>query len=173
LGWAAPPPSASPESPAGARDWTAISQRLHRLALALARRSHDADDLTQATFAALLAKAPERAGHMGFARRTMLRLWLDEQRSLRRRMARIARLATSAPRAWLARDATGDAEQRERTERAVAALPPLQRATLVLRLIEELEYAEIAEVLGTSIECVRSNLHLARGRVRELVGDEP
>ena len=163
----------TPESAAWSQppDWPALAHRLRRLALALTRRSDDADDLAQATFAALLAKAPDRIAHVGYARQTMLRLWLDQQRSLRRRLARLGRLAAARPVAWIAGDSAADAEQAARVEQAVASLPPLQRASLVLRVVEELGYAEIAQMLGTTIESVRTSLHLARQRVRDIAGD--
>lgn len=49
---------------------------------------------------------------------------------------------------------------------AIAALPGLQRETLLLKLQHELSYEEIAEVLGIPIGTVRSRLHHAVGQLR-------
>ena len=48
---------------------------------------------------------------------------------------------------------------------AIRALPPRQRAVLVLRLYSGLSEAETAEVLGCSVGTVKSQLHDARRRL--------
>jgi RNA polymerase sigma-70 factor (ECF subfamily) len=50
---------------------------------------------------------------------------------------------------------------------ALAALRPSQREVLVLRDIEGLSAAEVAEVLGIRVPAVKSRLHRARSAVRE------
>ena len=52
---------------------------------------------------------------------------------------------------------------------AIAALDPKYREVLVLRDVEGLSAAEVAEVLGLSVEAVKSRLHRARVAVRERV----
>ncbi len=56
---------------------------------------------------------------------------------------------------------------------ALRALPARQRAVVVLRLVEELDYAQIAETLDCSVGSVRSILHLARTRLRASLGERP
>ena len=51
--------------------------------------------------------------------------------------------------------------------RAIRELPPAQREVLVLRDIEGLSAAEVAEVLGVNVEAVKSRLHRARSSLRE------
>jgi RNA polymerase sigma-70 factor (ECF subfamily) len=51
--------------------------------------------------------------------------------------------------------------------RAIDALDPPQREVLVLRDVEGLSAAEVARVLGTSIDAVKSRLHRARLAVRQ------
>jgi RNA polymerase sigma-70 factor (ECF subfamily) len=53
--------------------------------------------------------------------------------------------------------------------RAIAALDPMYREVLVLRDIEGLTAAEVAEVLGIGVDATKSRLHRARLAVRELV----
>jgi RNA polymerase sigma-70 factor, ECF subfamily len=154
-------------------DWQGLSAGLRRYALALTGRLEDAEDLTQQTFAALLAKQPDKADHVGYARQTMTRLWLDSQRSLRRRLARLARLAQHAAVPRIGADNLSDAEQVELVRRRIDALPARQRVVLVLKLIEGLEYEHIAETLGCSVQSVRASLHLARRAVAATLGDEP
>jgi RNA polymerase sigma-70 factor, ECF subfamily len=54
-------------------------------------------------------------------------------------------------------------------ERAVAALDPMYREVLVLRDMEGLTAPETAEVLGLTVEAVKSRLHRARLAVRAVV----
>jgi RNA polymerase sigma factor (sigma-70 family) len=164
-----PLPMCQPESQA----WTAVSRRLRRCALGVCGNTHDADDLVQQAFAAILARAPEKIEHYGYARATLVRLWLDRQRSGRRRLARLARLLTTRGHWSVDPDRTGDAERIAAVRGAIAGLPPRQRAVLVLRLVEELEYPAIAEALGCPVQTVRANLHRARAALRRALGDEP
>ena len=52
---------------------------------------------------------------------------------------------------------------------AIEQLPDDARQTLLLREVEGLSYAEIAECLGVPKGTVMSRLHHARRRVRELL----
>jgi RNA polymerase sigma-70 factor (ECF subfamily) len=67
------------------------------------------------------------------------------------------------------------AEQRELREvlaRALASLPPDQRAAIILRDIEGLSTRDAAEITGVSVAAFKSRLHQARLRVRAAVGDD-
>ena len=55
--------------------------------------------------------------------------------------------------------------------RVLATLPPKQRATLVLRVYEDLPDAEIAELLGTSEAAVRSNASRGLAALRATTED--
>ena len=56
-----------------------------------------------------------------------------------------------------------------RLAEAIGALEPMYREVLVLRDVEGLPAAEVAEVLGLSVEAVKSRLHRARVAVRERI----
>ncbi|MBL8990202.1 MAG: RNA polymerase sigma factor [Phycisphaerae bacterium] len=60
-------------------------------------------------------------------------------------------------------------EQRRRVARALEGLDPEQRAILVLRDLQGLEYDQIAEVLGTPVGTVKSRLFRARAALRAAV----
>jgi RNA polymerase sigma-70 factor (ECF subfamily) len=60
-----------------------------------------------------------------------------------------------------------DAEGASVLEKAMGQLPQEQRAVLVLRVVEELSYAEIAETLGISPGTVMSRLFRARERLAQ------
>lgn len=59
-----------------------------------------------------------------------------------------------------------DAELAEEVQRAIEALPPLQREVIVLVEYEELSLAETAAIVGVDVGAVKSRLHRARGRLR-------
>ena len=65
----------------------------------------------------------------------------------------------------------GDAALRSRLERGLAALPVGYRTVIVLHDIEGLEHEEIASVLGCHVGTSKSQLHKARGRLREILAE--
>lgn len=62
-------------------------------------------------------------------------------------------------------------ERMKDVKKAVESLPPQMRRCVLLRA-QGLKYREIAEVLQVSIETVKSQLHQAKQRLRELLGDD-
>jgi RNA polymerase sigma-70 factor (ECF subfamily) len=52
---------------------------------------------------------------------------------------------------------------------AIAELDPMYREVIVLRDVEGLPAGEVAEVMGLSVEAVKSRLHRARSAVRERI----
>jgi RNA polymerase sigma-70 factor (ECF subfamily) len=63
-------------------------------------------------------------------------------------------------------------ELARRLERALEALTPEQREVFVLKEIEDRSYAEIAELLGTTVEALRMRVHRSRDVLRKLLEDE-
>jgi RNA polymerase sigma-70 factor (ECF subfamily) len=63
-----------------------------------------------------------------------------------------------------------DAEAKRVLDEAVAGLPAEQRAVFVLRAVEEMSYAEIADALGISPGTVMSRLFRARERLARALG---
>ena len=55
---------------------------------------------------------------------------------------------------------------------AIAQLPPKQRATLVLRIYQELSHEEIAQVLGSSVGAVKANFFHALGNLKKILGTQ-
>jgi RNA polymerase sigma-70 factor (ECF subfamily) len=82
----------------------------------------------------------------------------------------------AAPEAIAASDPRQDLEDQERKlrfERAIAALPPKQRAVLALREVQGLSYDEIAANLGIARGTVMSRLFHARRLLVQKLGDQP
>jgi RNA polymerase sigma-70 factor (ECF subfamily) len=55
-----------------------------------------------------------------------------------------------------------------RVAEAISALPPGERDALLLHVWEDLPYEEVATALGVPVGTVRSRIHRARRRLREL-----
>jgi RNA polymerase sigma-70 factor, ECF subfamily len=66
-------------------------------------------------------------------------------------------------------DALAGRQVEEALERAIRSLDDMYREVLVLRDVEGLTAPEVAEVMGLSVEAVKSRLHRARLSVRESV----
>jgi RNA polymerase sigma-70 factor (ECF subfamily) len=67
-------------------------------------------------------------------------------------------------------DAVLDREAHDVLDRALDTLPAEQRAVFVLRAVEEMSYAEIAETLGLSPGTVMSRLFRAREKLARALG---
>ncbi len=148
-------------------------------------------DLTQETFARAmkgLERFTDEASEATWLFRIARNLWLNKERDRRR----LKRQRPEVPfelafpdeqeipdrRAFLGGTEEMSPEQRllqleqvKRVRDALQKLPPQRRRCLVLRL-EGLKYREIADLLGVSLQAVRSHLSQARQQMRELLGDE-
>lgn len=141
--------------PADFAEFAAARQsHLLRAAYLLTGDRDAAQDLAQETLVRLLMAWPRvRAADDPFAysRRTMLNLYL---RSRRRRWhgERPQEILPETP----APDDHARADQRDLLNRALATLPPRQRAAVVLRQFEDLSEAETAHVMRCSTGTVKS-----------------
>lgn len=64
------------------------------------------------------------------------------------------------------------AERHALVRQAVAALPPRQRAVLILRTYHELSHQEVAELVGTSVGAVKANIFHALANLRKRLGPD-
>lgn len=62
-------------------------------------------------------------------------------------------------------------EIRQQIDEAIAKLTPEHRAVIVMKELENLQYSEIAEILGCSIGTVMSRLFYARKKLQALLKD--
>jgi len=72
-------------------------------------------------------------------------------------------------RPWQPGAALERREQRQLVRAAIDRLPDSYRTVLLLRDIEELDTAEVAEMLGVSPAVVKTRLHRARQALREIL----
>jgi len=126
---------------------------LRRLACLLCQDWHTADDLAQASVTWLFMHWP-RAARMentdAYVRTILVRTFLSERRSPWFR--RVLLPGVQADRAAVCVDPDAVLDVRE----ALAAIPPRQRATLVLRFCCDLDVEQAAMVLGCSPGTVKS-----------------
>jgi len=136
------------------RTWASAGREpLRRTAFLLSGDWHLADDLAQDALVRIYQAWPrlQRRGDLGgYARRVLVNLFLDHQR----RPARRERSTDAVPdHASLGE---GTAADRENLLDALRAVPPRQRAVLVLRYWEDLSVEQTAQLLGTSAGTVKS-----------------
>jgi len=150
----------------GPRDLETIRRRLVRLALKLIWNRDDAEEIVQDAFHAALkgGPGPEEARFEPWMVRTVSFLCLN-----RRRKKRPEALADwmDVSHGSTADQAAAKSAELERLRQAIEKLPDQQRLALVLRMMEQLDYERISEIMQTSASAVRANVHLAR---RKLVG---
>ena len=145
---------------------TARMGAMRRVAYLLCQDWQRADDLVQAAITRLYVRWDRVRGmeHTGaYARTILVREYLSEQRS---GWARRVSLDVPVP------DTAGRMPDTETTldmRAALAALPPRQRATLVLRFYCDLNVNQTAELLGCSAGTVKSQtakgIDALRGRL--------
>ena len=152
-----------------------VRSLLHRLT----GHPEDAEDLAQDTFIRVYT-------HLGaFRGGSSLKTWifkiatnlaLDQMRRRHRRpivrpleQTDTGRLSGARGQTPLAR--LSSKERAEALTRALKALPFQQRAALLLKVQEGMNYEEIASVLETSANSIKSSIHLARRKLMTMVGE--
>lgn len=135
---------------------------VYRIALRMLASEADAQDVTQDTFVRAW-QALER-----FRGDSAVGTWLYRivtRRCLDLLSARRPAAALDERHPAVGGDPATTVEQRQRLRavtREIAALPPDQRAALVLREFEGLPYEQIAEVLDTTVPAIKGRIHRAR-----------
>jgi RNA polymerase sigma-70 factor (ECF subfamily) len=66
-------------------------------------------------------------------------------------------------------DALARGRQLTRVRDAIRRLPPKQRATLILRVYQDMDYGEIAHVVGGTVGAVKANFFHALASLKRLV----
>ena len=154
--------------------------RAYRLATRLLGDPEQARDAVQEGFLKAygsLGRFEGRSGFYTWLYRLVFNLCIDMKRRDRSsrhvewddEVAGDAAPGSDAPVATDPSAELGRGELREALAQAVARLPEDARRTLLLREVDGLSYAEIAEALGIPKGTVMSRLHHARRRVRQLL----
>jgi RNA polymerase sigma-70 factor (sigma-E family) len=152
----------------------ARADSLLRTALLLTgQRRAEAEDLLQLALERAYRHWPRICRSEGperYVRRILASASADRWRRLARRPEQAMPAAGEGP---AVPDSANQIADRDYLLRALAALPPRQRAVLVLRYIEELSEAETAQMLGCSLGTVKSQAARGLARLRAAADSPP
>lgn len=160
-----------------------FERRIYAHAYQMLGNHTEADDVLQETFVRLvknIARLRTDANLPSFIFRIATNLCIDIIRKRQRREVNIDESDVEAARGYqleLSRRISTPEEETERRElmelitAAIAELPPKQQATIVLHDVEGYSKEEVADIMNCPQATVRSNLHIARSKVkRKLIG---
>jgi RNA polymerase sigma-70 factor, ECF subfamily len=153
------------------------------------RRSFDravAEDCTQEVFLRLVrhrGRWRPDAKFTTYMYRIAENHWIDRYRSMKSAPPSVSLDRTARDEdGWSAADldggavrpekAAGDHELAEKIRRAIGQLPEGQRAVFSLAEVEGMDQASIADVLGIPLGTVKSRMHTAVARLRQILAEE-
>jgi RNA polymerase sigma-70 factor (sigma-E family) len=148
------------------RYFRARRDAMRRTAYLMCGDWHRADDHTQAAFVALhrhWRRVRDKGALDAWMRRTLMRTVVDESRRPWRR-ERFTDDVVAVDRVV----ADPDVTTRHVLVDGLRAVPPRQRAVLVLRYFEDLSEAQTAEALGIAVGTVKSQVRDGLARLRTL-----
>jgi len=160
--------------------------RIYNTCYRMTHNHADALDLTQSTFLRALEALDRYRGQAAFYTwlfRIAVNLTISHRRKQKRRSVQSLDTGGSEQTAFApqlaGRPADGDASARLRrielqdhVEHALSRLPDEFRAAVILKDIEDLDYAAIAEILGVPAGTVKSRIHRGRMMLREWLIEE-
>jgi len=148
---------------------TAAVRRLRRTAYLMCGDWHRAEDAAQDALVRVYRawhRLERQSGLNAYAHRAVVSVVLDQaKRPWRREYAD----DETAQRPVAGPDAVGAVDNRLLVIEALTALPPRQRACVVLRHYADLSLEETAVVLGISVGAVKSQSSRGLSRLRELL----
>ncbi|GAA1315059.1 SigE family RNA polymerase sigma factor [Saccharothrix xinjiangensis] len=145
---------------------------MRRTAYLLCGDWHRAEDLVQTALTKLYVAWPRlrRDGALdAYARKVLVRTAIDESRLAFRRRETVVDTVPDTPAPAPASAMPGAGADLD-VRRALAALPPGQRAVVVLRYWEDLSVTETARLLGRTEGTVKSQAAKGLAALRELLG---
>lgn len=173
-------------SPQACEDLYAMyADRIYRLALGLLDQPQEAEDVVQETCLKALTHRSGFAGRSSFGtwlyriayNASLERLRKKDMLPLPQEDGTFAEEDLTIPMPgnfveWQTPEARAiGSEDRSALERAIQSLPETLRTVFMLRDIEELSTAEVADVLGISESLVKVRLHRARLALRERLAE--
>jgi RNA polymerase sigma-70 factor, ECF subfamily len=156
-------------------------QKIYALALGMVKNRAEAEEITQETFLSAFRKLS------GFREQSRFSTWIyrvavnHALMRLRKKKAvpagdlrdletRVAEFSEQVLPHW-AQSQTDLLRNRavaQALDEALGQLPPADRAILLLRVVNQLSYKEISNILGVSVAATKSRLHRARLQLREI-----
>jgi RNA polymerase sigma-70 factor, ECF subfamily len=163
-----------------------VTARVRKTLFQFGYRGHsEIDDVVAEVFAALLAQ--DMAVLRSYRGESTLATWLSviSHRICLRQSQRLARYAalvhvndatvlnSQSPQKRNELDRLIQTESAERLRETIRQLKPTDQQILELYYHEQLEYSEIGEKMGISINTVGPKLHRATARLKRLMGQDP
>jgi RNA polymerase sigma-70 factor (ECF subfamily) len=153
----------------------ALYHRYKRRVFALAVRivgASDAEEVSQEAFIRIFRGLPKFRGDAALGT-WIYRLSVNAALSHRSRRGPVVTTSLEndapTPAVLIEQPSGGDAVLRARLERALWRLPVGYRTVIVLHDVEGLEHEEVAQILGCHVGTSKSQLHKARGKLREIL----
>lgn len=141
-------------------------QPLVRTAYVLTGNQQDAEDMAQTALTNAYSVWP-RIRKADDVTIYVHKILINVYRTARRRRRVLEVLTSAVPERHGAAAAAADSlHDRDEVARALAVLPPRQRAVIVLRYLEDLTEAQTASVLGCSVGTVKSQTSKALAKLR-------
>jgi RNA polymerase sigma-70 factor (ECF subfamily) len=149
-----------------------FASRMYRVALGMLGRPEDAEDVVHDVFMALMRsrKKLQKVHNLPAYLFTALRRAVARhgvRRAQRRESFPVAPPEVAAPVV----EPDADEAQRLRLREAIGALPPEQREVVTLKIDGELTFAQIAEVVGVSINTAAGRYRYALRNLRTVLSD--
>ena len=140
---------------------------LVRTARFLVADASSAEDLVQDALVKCVGAWPRIKGDPeGYVRTVMVRTNISRWRRLRLQehaVEQVPEVGIDDP----------DVAEADALRRALATLPPRQRAVVVLRHVEDRSEREVAELMGCSPGTVKSQCHAGLAKLRTVLGQAP
>ena len=137
--------------------------RLYRTAVLITKDPHDAEDLVQDTYEAILRRPRELAGdsELHYMRSAMRRRHVDRHRESTRRVPQV-QLDAAPDLSGRSGEEPGRRAEQSEVLAAIRALPEIHRDVLVATYVAGLTYSEAAAALGVKRGSVMSRVFRAR-----------
>lgn len=152
-----------------------FGERLFRAAVGMLRRREDAEDAVQEVFWAVLRSRRRLAEVQDLTAYlfTTLRRAAGRCAARRARDPMVSEVVIDVVSAPAEANLDTSARYGERLEKALSGLPTEQREVVVLKIDGELTFAEIAQVLGVSINTAASRYRYALEKLRDALNSHP
>ena len=148
-----------------------LFQQVFRFALSVCRKRELAEDLAQEAICKAMkrnmAKELESDDLRKWLFRVAFNLWLDEKRKLDRRPISSTSIESISAEQLTPQESFDQRAEIDSALQWMQELPDRQRQVLHLKTVEEFSIDQIAETLGMSRGAVKTNLSIARKRMRE------
>lgn len=148
-------------------------RNVYRLCFRYVNNHHDANDMAQEVFLKAYRAIAKFRGESSFSTwlyRIAVNTCLNFRASRRPPSEEISEQVPDAGAPVL--DRLERDERSRRVREAVARLPEKQRATLILKVYQDLTHEEVAGILGSSVGTVKANLFHALANLRKALARE-